>query len=743
MQPGEPEYIGPYRLVRELGSGGMGRVFLARSSGGRPVAVKVIRPDLAADPEFRARFRHEVAASRKVNGLYTALVLDADVDGPVPWLATAYVAGPSLADKVRLQGPLPADAVVALAAGLAEGLGAIHAAGLVHRDLKPSNVLLADDGPRVIDFGISRAVESSTLTGTGLVVGSPGFMSPEQATGDEVGPLSDVFSLGAVLTFASTGRGPFGTGSAPALGYRVVHAEANLAGVPARIKPIIGRCLAKDPGERPGIAELLAKFSDLDMPEDWLPATSSGRPGTTPTPTLEARPGPAPGVTGDQLAPVARAEDADGEGDGPVPAPARAAMPEDQPDPAFERTESRITAPPQAPAVTAPSQRTRTLARLRNFAGTPRGGVILAVALAAVVGSSVLVALPGSSPPAVRSPGAGSSRRAASSTAATRSPDTKSSRTAVPLTPSPFASLRDPAGQAVKWLAFRPHGTTLAVGDTNHDIYLWDVATRKVTATLADPGGSGVNAAAFSPDGATLAVGDNNGTTYLWNAASGQVMFSLASGGYPVESVAFSPDGAMLAVSSEYGAVYLWDMATRSIIHALSPLAYTPGGWSVYNAAFSPDGKTLAAAIDDGHNDTFLWNIASGKPVGVLTDPGGIAANWVTFDPDGNTLAASDHDGSTYIWRLPAGEVTATLTDPAGYGVNSAAFSPNGKTLATADNNGTAYLWTMATGTLSAALTDPARHGVNSVSFSPQGATVATGDAAGRIYLWKLPSHDS
>src|ERR1019366_4678226 len=211
LQPGDPRKVGPYWLVGRLGSGGMGRVFLARSPGGRQVAVKVVRAELAEQADFRIRFAREVAAARTVSGLFTAPVVDADLDGPVPWLATAYVAGPSLADAVTNHGPLPVTSVLALAAGLAEGLGAIHAAGIVHRDLKPSNVLLAEDGPRIIDFGISRAAQASMLTGTGLVVGSPGFMSPEQAEGGDIGLPSDVFSLGAVLTFAATGEGPFGT----------------------------------------------------------------------------------------------------------------------------------------------------------------------------------------------------------------------------------------------------------------------------------------------------------------------------------------------------------------------------------------------------------------------------------------------------------------------------------------------------------------------------------------------------
>jgi eukaryotic-like serine/threonine-protein kinase len=271
LQAGDPHRVGAYRLIGLLGGGGMGRVFLGRSPGGRLVAVKVIRAELADNPDFRTRFGREVAAARKVNGLFTALVVDADVEGPAPWLATAYVAGPSLAEAVTAHGPLAAGPVVALAAGLAEGLGAVHAAGVVHRDLKPSNVLLAEDGPRVIDFGISRAVEASALTHTGQVVGSPGFMSPEQAEGREVGPASDVFSLGAVLVFAANGEGPFGTGSTPALVYRVVHADPGLDGVPEQIRDVVAQCLAKDPALRPTTAQLLAGL-ETDV-AGWLPAS--------------------------------------------------------------------------------------------------------------------------------------------------------------------------------------------------------------------------------------------------------------------------------------------------------------------------------------------------------------------------------------------------------------------------------------------------------------------------------------
>ena len=272
LQPRDPRKVGPYWLLGRLGGGGMGRVFLGRSPGGRLVAVKVVRAELAEQAEFRSRFAREVAAARTVSGLFTAPVVDADLDAAVPWLATAYVPGLSLADAITRHGPLAAPSVRALAAGLAEGLGAIHAAGIVHRDLKPSNVLLAEDGPRVIDFGISRAAEATTLTGTGLVFGSPAFMSPEQARGHQVGPPSDVFSLGAVLTFAATSKGPFGTGSSVTVMYRVVVIPPDTSGLPAELRPLVERCLAKDPGQRPSTDQLLAELNTAPPTAGWLPA---------------------------------------------------------------------------------------------------------------------------------------------------------------------------------------------------------------------------------------------------------------------------------------------------------------------------------------------------------------------------------------------------------------------------------------------------------------------------------------
>ncbi|ARQ72563.1 hypothetical protein CAG99_21995 [Streptomyces marincola] len=254
--------MGRYRMVARLGAGGMGRVYLGRSPGGRDVAVKVVRAELAEDPGFRQRFAREVAAARRVTGVFTASVVDADPEGSPAWLATEYVPGMSLGQAVAGLGPWPEPAVLALGAGLVEALEAIHGAGVVHRDLKPSNVLLAPDGPRVIDFGISVTDGLGVLTRTGTVVGTPGFMAPEQlTTNGRPGPASDVFALGAVLAFAATGSGPFGSGAPHTLHYRTVHEEPDLSRLPPVLGAVVAGCLAKTPEERPDLAALLQELS--------------------------------------------------------------------------------------------------------------------------------------------------------------------------------------------------------------------------------------------------------------------------------------------------------------------------------------------------------------------------------------------------------------------------------------------------------------------------------------------------
>ncbi|MEU6627790.1 serine/threonine-protein kinase [Streptomyces parvus] len=279
-----PERIGGYIVERELGSGGMGTVYLARSRGGRSVAVKVARPELAGDPHFRERFRAEVAAARSVGGFHTAPVVDADPDAAAPWLATAYIPGPTLSALLEAEGPMDEARLRGLGAALAEALAAIHGCGLVHRDLKPGNIIMASDGPRVLDFGIARALESTRLTATGTAFGTPGFLAPEQAQGQEVDGAADVFALGAVL-IAAAGGSAFGAGTPMGLMYRSVHEPPDLSAVPEGLRPVLAACLAKAPGERPTPAGLL----DLFVPD---PVPSPPAAAYAPTVAVVAPPPP-------------------------------------------------------------------------------------------------------------------------------------------------------------------------------------------------------------------------------------------------------------------------------------------------------------------------------------------------------------------------------------------------------------------------------------------------------------------
>lgn len=259
----DPRVVGSFRIHRRLGAGGMGVVYLGSDRRGQRVALKVIRPDLAEDQEFRSRFAREVSAARRIRGGCTARLVAADLDTDKPWFATQYVPGPSLHDKVAEEGPLAASDVAAVGAALSEGLVAVHEAGVVHRDLKPSNILLSPKGPRIIDFGIAWATGASTLTHVGTAVGSPGFLAPEQVRGAAVTPATDVFALGATLAYAAMADSPFGHGSSEVMLYRVVHEEAQLHGVPDALSPLIRACLAKDPAERPSTLQLSLRLKEI------------------------------------------------------------------------------------------------------------------------------------------------------------------------------------------------------------------------------------------------------------------------------------------------------------------------------------------------------------------------------------------------------------------------------------------------------------------------------------------------
>lgn len=296
LQKGDPSRVGGYRLTARLGVGGMGVVYLGTAKNGSQVAIKMLRPELADDREFRARFRRETATLEKVRGLCTVRVIEADSDSPRPFLVTEYAEGPSLAESVGSQGPFRAEMLYGLGTGLAEALVAIHAVGIVHRDLKPSNVLLTATGPKVIDFGIAQALDATVLTRTGMTVGSPGFMAPEQILG-QAGQPADVFAWGVTVAYAATGRFPFGSGPTDAILYRVLHELPDLSGVAPEVRPLVEAALAKEPGQRPSAPDLLGQFAAGTTPEEdpafgptqtvlartWLPAARE-LPSTEPRP---------------------------------------------------------------------------------------------------------------------------------------------------------------------------------------------------------------------------------------------------------------------------------------------------------------------------------------------------------------------------------------------------------------------------------------------------------------------------
>ena len=281
--------IGHYRLTARLGSGGMGVVYLGVGWDGSPVAVKVLRPELADDSDFRRRFRREVSALLRVKGVCTVRVIEADTESPRPFMVTEYAEGPSLAEYIDGYGLLGPDMLYGLATGLAEALTVIHAAGIVHRDLKPSNVILTDAGPKVIDFGIAQALDAVSMTRTGMMVGSPGFMAPEQISGHP-GQAADIFVWGVTVAYAATGQSPFGTGETHAVLYRVLHADAGISAVPDPLRPLVAASLAKDPDLRPTAQQLLDQLTSISM--------RSPRPKDSPTQTILSRtwqqPGPHP-----------------------------------------------------------------------------------------------------------------------------------------------------------------------------------------------------------------------------------------------------------------------------------------------------------------------------------------------------------------------------------------------------------------------------------------------------------------
>ncbi|MCX5095013.1 PQQ-binding-like beta-propeller repeat protein [Streptomyces sp. NBC_00365] len=616
LEAGDPEQVGRYRIVARLGAGGMGRVYLGRSPGGRAVAVKVVRAELAEDGDFRRRFAREVAAARRVNGVFTAGVVDADPEGAPAWLATAYVPGVPLGDAVAAHGPWPEGPVLALGAGLAEALEAIHAADVVHRDLKPSNILLAADGPRVIDFGISVAGEASALTRTGMVVGTPGFMSPEQLTGKPVGPAGDVFSLGAVLAFTATGAGPFGTGSAHALSFRVVYEEPDLRQIPPALRAVVARCLAKEPDQRPTVAALLHQLAEAAGGEQPVAHTPT-QPGWLPEPvaaSVHARTVTAPRR---QAPPPALPETSEPPPPDPVPGE-RGAGPSASPAPTPLREQDGFVRPPPAERLPPRSP--------ANAVGRP-SGITRRRALLGLGGATVA----GLGYVGWKSSDGGSS---------TREPDSAPTLTA-------------PSGEQ-RWKFYASRGVysspavtagTVCV-NVYGDLHAVDTATGKRRWRSHTGSVAGLSPAAA---GGVVYISGADGTLHAVDAATGKRRWTFPTGD-PVYTVAAVAAGVVY-IGSVHGTLHAVDAATGKRRWTF------PAGLPNYSSPAVAEGVVYVG----GDGALYAVDTVTGKqrwkfPIGKEGFSSPAVADGMVYagSPDGNLYAVDTATGRQR-WKFPTG----------------------------------------------------------------------------------------
>ncbi|WP_369779854.1 protein kinase [Streptomyces sp. R33] len=592
LETGDPTSLGEgrYRLVGRLGQGGMGVVYLGRSQSGRAVAVKVVRPELSTEPGFKRRFADEVAAARRVGGFHTAPVVDADPDGEPAWLVTAFVPGPTLQAVLARVGSLPLDTLTVLAAGLAEALEAIHRAGVIHRDLKPANIIVAEDGPRVIDFGIARALDGTSLTQTGLQVGTPGFLAPEQLTGGgAVTPAVDMFALGVVLTQAAGGA-PFGDGPSAARHFKVVYEEPDLTAVPGELREAIGACLSKDPAARPTPAAFLDTLT-VRHPDggSWLPEAATQ---LLPPPEPAVRPTvpDGPSDTAQDLA-VPDAVP-------PVVVEPRTEQPRTVTGPAARL--SPAPAPAQVPQADADADRPR---RRR------------AVVAAALVASLAVVGL------YVWQPWSDSTKDNSKPGAATPTGSAPA--------PAPFPA--DP-------LLIRQDTAPGWPGTCHSVIARRDAATEKPVGLIAGGAGACDTLPQWSPDRRSFAFTRSTPEgTAVWTAnadgSNARRITSIAGG-----RVSWSPDGSQLAVlRKEDGVQQLFvvgvaDGTARQL---------TSGGSQVEDPAWSPDGKSIAVCLQTAPEN---WQIHLVDPAAPSRAPQQVTrlprpALDPVWSPDGSTFA--------------------------------------------------------------------------------------------------------
>ncbi|MGW6389972.1 protein kinase domain-containing protein [Streptomyces sp. NPDC055103] len=708
LLPFDPQWVGPYRLEGRLGEGGMGQVFLGTSPGGRKVAVKLIRPELAATAQFRDRFAREVAAARQVGGFHTAQVVDADPGAESPWLVTAFIPGPTLHQVVAERGPLAPAAALRLGAGLAEGLAAIHGCGLVHRDLKPGNVIIADDGPRIIDFGIARAVDASSLTATGSVIGTYAYMSPEQIRADRAGTASDVFALGSVLAFAATGRGPFDAPNLLTVVQRILDEPPALDGLDGEFLRILTDCLAKDPGARPAVHDLPARFAGavdgvaLPSPR-YDPTVVSTPAGQTPHPAVAGHESQAtPGGDGQPYSPPnPRVHLAQGTPSGAGPgtsvqnaAPVRAAVPAGTISPpgqaagaarhpgalADAATQTYVPAMPLAPG---PDTPVPGPARRGPSRRTLLIGGISAAAAAAIGVPAYLLLRNGDT-----LDGPSSAYEIAFSedgkTLAAAGGDGSIWRWSMPGRES--RSTRISVAKYMQPYVFSPDLKVLYRAE-EHQILKWDVASGRTVGTFTgettgELQSGYVHGLGLSPDGKTLAASSGLGL-YLWDTASGSRLAlnkDVKNG-----PAAYSPDGTLLLTSSP---VQLRRMPENSVAATLKATVAT-------DAVFSPDGQLLA--FGDQGDGVQLWNTSTHRDVATL-EGHDAPVQALAFHPSGSHLASGDRDGKVVVWSTASG--TSTTTFDTGASVESLAYSTDGKTVAAGCSSGsspgsddTVWLW--------------------------------------------------
>ncbi|MEV0090105.1 serine/threonine-protein kinase [Streptomyces sp. NPDC050738] len=683
LTPDDPQWVGPYRLDGRLGAGGMGTVYLGTSPGGRKVAVKLIHAELADSPQFRARFTREVEAARKVGGFHTAQVVDADPEAAEPWLVTAYIPGPTLHQVVADGGPLDPDAVLRLGAGLAEGLDAIHRCGLVHRDLKPGNVIIAEDGPRIIDFGIARAVDASSLTATGTIIGTYAFMSPEQIRADRAGPASDVFSLGSVLAFAATGRSPFDAPTLLEVVQRILDQGPMLNGLYGELHRLLLACLAKDPAGRPEVAGLAAAFSGTPAGG----AAAAGAAVRPPDPRLPALEGTL------HLGPADRTPTDRSPADRTPTAPDAAPVGTPYAHPAYRQPSPPPPRPPHTPppataaAGTGVSRRTLLI-----------GGAAAAVA-ATAVGVPLLLRNQGDKDDNSATPRSGSSKSPSSAS-------DKSTAGAVSLIGPP----------AVSGIIFGPDSKSVLASSGDGTIWRWDVATRRGTAThMATAAYMQQNT--FTADAKLLMRVEEN-KVRLWDVATGRTVktftgITSAKGqdGF-VNGASLSPDGSTLAASTAKG-LYVWDVASGGLktIHK----DVSPGP-----VRFSPDGKLLVCSYP-----MQLREMPSGR---ILTTLDFNTAQDVAFSPDSQILAIAENGNAVRLWNTSSHQEIVALKGHKNM-IHQVAFHPDGRRLASVDQDGSARVWDTVTGKTTAAYKGP--NSFAAVAFSPDGKRLAAGLASG------------